>query len=316
MIELAWVLGSSGLLGGALVRALQQDGVAVHRIAAPFAWRQRDQVSAQIEAEVDAFAHGAQTTGQWTVYWAAGVGSMGSAPEDLATEEYALTVLLDGLRKRPQLRSCPGAVVFASSAGALYGGAGTACYGESSPVTASTPYAEHKLREEQLVRALVADVPTISALIARYSTLYGVGQARDKAQGLITQIARRIVANEPSHVYVPLDTIRDYLQADDAAQRTLATLRDSRTRCGQATVKIIAAERPTSIAQLIGVFRRVAGRAPRLVTSSDALSAKYMRCVQFVSEEPAGKPHAACRTLVEGIHQVLEAERANRTRPS
>lgn len=313
MTELAWVLGSSGLLGSALVRALGHDGVALHQPAAPFAWRQRDQVSAQIAGEVDDFARRAQSFGRWTVYWAAGVGSMGSAPADLATEEYALSVLLDGLRAHPQLRACPGAIVFASSAGALYGGAGAACYGESSAVTPSTAYAEHKLRQEQLVRALPAAAPAISALIVRYSTLYGAGQARHKAQGLITQIARRIVANEPSHVYVPLDTIRDYLHADDAARLTLATVRDSRTRAGT-TLKIIAAERATSIAQLIGVFRRVAGRAPRLVTSTNSLSAKYTRCVQFISEETAGKPHAPCRTLVEGIHQVLEAERANRTR--
>lgn len=314
MTPLAWVLGSSGLLGSALVRALRQHGEAIHEPAAPFAWHDHDAVNAQLAVEVEAFAHRAAAAGHWTVYWAAGVGSMGSAPADLKTEEHLLAVLLDRLRAHPGLRACSGAVVFASSAGALYGGALGACYSERSEVTPTTPYAEHKLRQEALVRALAEGAPTISALVVRYSTLYGIGQARAKAQGLITQIARRIVANEPSNIYVPLDTIRDYLHADDAARRTLATVRDTRTHGGTTTVKIIAAERATSIAQLVGVFRRVAGRAPRLITSATALSAKYMRCVQFISDEPAGKPHSPGRTLVEGIHQVLEAERANRTR--
>lgn len=316
MTQLAWVLGSSGLLGGAMVRALQQDGVVIHQSCAPFAWHDRDMVGAQIAAELAAFAERAHAASQWAVYWAAGVGSMGSTSAELAPEEHTLAVLLDGLRTHPALHACPGALVFASSAGALYGDARATCFSERSKVTPSTAYAEHKLRQEALVCALAEGAPTISALIVRYSTLYGTGQAREKAQGLITQIARRIVANEPSHIYVPLDTIRDYLHVDDAARLTLATLRDIRTRGLKTTIKIIAAERATSIAQLIGIFRRVAGRAPRLVTSANSLSSKYMRCVQFISEEPAGKPHASGRTLVEGIHQILEAERAKRTRSS
>lgn len=314
MTPLAWVLGASGLLGSALVRALRLDGEAVHRPAAPFAWRDGAAVSAQIAAEVAAFSQRARTASHWTVYWAAGVGSMGSVPADLEAEERALALLLDCLRTHPALRARPGAVVFASSAGALYGGPRGGCYSERGEVTPTTAYAEHKLRQEALVRAMVAGAPATSALVVRYSTLYGIGQARKKAQGLITQIARRIVANEPSNIYVPLDTIRDYLHADDAARMTLATVRDIRAHGGTTTLKIIAAERATSIAQLIGVFRRVAGRAPRLVTSATSLSAKYVRCVQFVSDEPAGKPHVPGRTLVEGIHQVLEAERANRRR--
>jgi UDP-glucose 4-epimerase len=265
-------------------------------------------------AEVEAFAQRGRTASQWAVYWAAGVGSMGSLPADLSSEEQTLSVLLDGLRTHPALRASPGALVFSSSAGALYGGARAACYTERSAVTPTTAYAEHKLRQEALVCAMAEGAPAISALIVRYSTLYGIGQSRDKPQGLITQIARRIVANEPSHIFVPLDTIRDYLHADDAARLTLATLRDIRTHGRKTTIKIIAAERATSIAQLIGVFRRIAGRSPRLVTSADSLSSKYMRCIQFVSVEPDGKPHSPGRTLVEGIHQVLEAERANRTR--
>jgi UDP-glucose 4-epimerase len=222
--------------------------------------------------------------------------------------------MLSALKDAPALRNIPGSFVFASSAGALYGGSPAACYSESSPVSSTTPYAAHKLRQEQLVHAFVADRPGTSGLILRYSTLYGPGQARNKPQGLITQLARRTIANEPSNIFVPLDTIRDYLHADDAAERTLATLRDVRQRHGRATIKIIASERATSIASLIGVFRRVSDRMPRIVTSSNSMSHLYMRCVQFSSEEPAGKPHAPGRTLLVGIHQILEAERANRTR--
>lgn len=316
MTQRAWVLGASGLLGSALVRALRQEGILPHRPAAPFAWRDAVAVRAQLGAEVDAFAQGLAGASHWTLYWAAGVGSMGASAAELEPETHCLATLLDCLRQHPRLQQCPGSVVFASSAGALYGAARAVSYNELSEVTPTTAYAESKLRQEALVRAFADGAPNAGALVLRYSTLYGIGQSRSKAQGLITQIARRLVANEPSHIFVPLDTIRDYLHADDAARMTLATLRDVQADGGKTTVKIIAAERPTSIAQLIGVFRRLAGRSPRLVTSASSLSAKYVRSVQFVSIEPAGKPHPPGRTLIEGIHQVLEAERANRARPS
>ena len=59
-----------------------------------------------------------------------------------------------------------------------------------------------------------------TALVARLSTLYGPGQSRGKPQGLIAHIARGVVRNQPVRIYVPLDTVRDYLAADDAAAAT------------------------------------------------------------------------------------------------
>jgi UDP-glucose 4-epimerase len=314
MRAVAWVIGSSGLLGSALVRALRQADYVVHRPDVPFSWREFEQVKAQIEREARAFEKSVRAFGHWTVFWAAGVGSMASHPDSLVAEEHIFLTLLEALKNQSALREIPGTFVFASSAGALYGGSRAACYSESSALVPTTAYARHKLRQEEHVRAFAAGDRSLSGLILRYSTLYGIGQARDKPQGLITQIARRIVANEPVHIYVPLDTIRDYLHADDAAQRSLATLRDARYRGGQTTIKIIASERATSIAQLIGVFQRLSRRRPRIVTATNSLSARYMRCAQFLSEELAGKPDIPGRTLLVGIHEVLEAERMARAR--
>jgi UDP-glucose 4-epimerase len=178
---------------------------------------------------------------------------------------------------------------------------------ERTPLAINTAYAVHKLEQEGRLREAVAAQPGWSGLIARYSTLYGPGQARGKAQGLISQLARRIVANEVIHIYVPLDTLRDYIFSDDAAQRSLAALQDC--PAGNTTLKIIATEHSTSIAQLVGTFRRVSRRPVRLVTSVNQLSPLYLRCIRFRSEEPSGMPHAIGRSLHIGIHQVLEAER-------
>ena len=74
--------------------------------------------------------------------------------------------------------------------------------------------------------------------------------------------------------------------------------------------KIVASEHPTTIAEIISVFKRITRRAPKVVTSANRLSALYSRRVQFESVvlpkfEPASKT-----SLLIGISQVMAAERA------
>ncbi len=319
MREAVWVIGAGGLLGGALVGALRQRGeVALHVVEQDLAWGHNASLAAQWDREVAAFARTAARAGRWLLIWAAGISSMSTDEASLNLESRALDLLLERLTSEPVLRDTPGCLVLASSAGAIYGQSRDEFISEASAVAPGTAYAAHKLEQEMKVRRVIESQPGWTAMLARYSTLYGPGQSRDKSQGLISQVARRIVANEVVHIYVPLDTIRDYIFVDDAANRTLATLDDLHGRRGEVVMKIIAAEQPTSIAQLLGVFRRVSRRPVRLVTSVNNLSPLYSRCIRFRSDEPAGQPHGLCRNLHTGIHQILEAERAAafRGRPS
>lgn len=311
MREAAWVIGAGGLLGSAVVRALQRRGdVELHALEEGLAWGRNELLAPQWDREVAAFARAAGRAQRWLLVWAAGVSSMASGPASLDLESRALDLLLERLMAEPALRAAPGCLVLASSAGAIYGQSREDFIHEASAVAPGTAYAAHKLAQEAKLRRTVEAQPGWTVLLARYSTLYGPGQSRDKAQGLITQLARRIVANEVVHIYVPLDTIRDYIFVDDAADRTLAAVEDLRGRAGEVVLKIVAAEQSTSIAQLVGVFRRVSRRPVRLVTSVNSLSPLYVRCIRFRSEEPVGRPRASCRSLHIGIHQVLEAERA------
>lgn len=310
MREAVWVIGSGGLLGSAIFRAFGRvEGAELHAVSQRLAWGLHDVLAEQLRSEIVAFAGAAGRAGHWLLVWAAGVGSMSSDAAGLALEARALDRLLECLAAEPALCATPGCLVLASSAGAIYGQSREECISESSAPAPGTAYAAHKLLLEGKMRQAVAAQPGWAALLARYSTLYGPGQSRDKAQGLISQLARRIVANEVVHIYVPLDTIRDYLFADDAACRTLDAVRDLRLRPGQTIVKIIAAEQGTSIAQLVGLFRRVSRRPVRLVTSVNSLSPLYVRCMRFRSGEPLGQPHTVSCSLHIGIHLVLEAAR-------
>ena len=308
-MTMAWVIGGGGLLGMALCRVLRRSGTNLFCPAERFSWTSHDELCAQITVAVRAFASQAEASDRWEIYWAAGVGTMGSAQDALAPETRALALVLRLLESEPRLMAASGAVAFASSAGAIYAGSQDAVITENTFPAPTTAYAREKLKQEDLISAFVLANSRTTALLARISTIYGPGQASGKQQGLLTHIARRILRNQPIQIYVPYDTIRDYIAVDDAATEIVSALRITSTNERMLT-KIIASEHPTTIAEIISVFRRIARRAPRIVTSASRLSALYSRRVQFRSIVLPERARAPKKSLLVGIAQLMMAERA------
>lgn len=314
-MTVAWVVGSSGLLGSALCRQLRGQGTIIFAPAPRLDWSNPHVLSQQVKQAVGAFSDIVKTHSRWEVYWAAGVGTMSSTALDLASETQTLSDVLDLLKSDTVLMTTPGAFAFASSAGAIYAGAQAESVNERTPVAPTTDYALEKLKQEALVHAFVTGAVQRCALLARISTIYGVGQSSGKSQGLIAHIARCVVRNRPMQIYVPLDTIRDYIWVDDAAAVLVADLRLSCTS-GNALVKIVASESPTSIAEIIGTFKKLVRRAPRIVTSASKLTALYARRVQFRSIARTPLPLGARTSLLIGTAQLLSFERAAYARGS
>lgn len=308
-MTVAWVVGSGGLLGSALCRALVRRGAELFEPAERFRWEHAAERERQVGAAVRAFAARAAAGERWELYWSAGVGSMGSLEAGLAEETRALAHLLEQLQHEPQLAALPAAVAFASSAGSIYAGATDPVISESTPPSPNTPYARAKLEQEAKVSEFVRAHGKARALIARLSTLYGPGQSRGKPQGLIAHIARGLVRNQPVRIYVPLDTVRDYLAADDAAAALVEAL-DAAQSGPAVLTKIFASERPTTIAEIVAVFRRIARRAPRIITSASRLSALYPRRMRFASTAARELSRPPEVSLLVGVSEVLAAERA------
>ena len=304
----AWVIGAGGLLGSSLVHTLQEVRTQVFRSPQPFAWNDAARLREQLGQAVAAFAREAGS-GDWEIYWAAGTGTMRSSESDLAPETAALEHLLREVEGTPALHGGRGRLCLASSAGAIYAGCPDRTISEESAAAPPTPYAAAKLAQEQLVREFVQrrGDGTV-ALLARISTLYGAGQARGKAQGLITHIARQLVRNEPVHIFVPLDTIRDYIAVEDAAARIVAAARALERGSG-ATVRIVASEKPATIAEIVSIYRRLSRRRPSIVTSANRQTAVYARCVQFRSSRQELAGVRPLQPLPLGIARVLESER-------
>jgi len=312
----AWVIGGGGLLGSALGRALRRDGATLFVPTMPFDWGNAPVLAKQMAAAVQAFAKQVGSAERWQIYWAAGVGVMSSADDALVPETQTLGRLLQLLAAEPQLMAMPGAIAFASSAGAIYAGAGDAIITEQTAPAPTTAYASQKLKQEELLAAFALAHPRLTVLNARISTVYGPGQAAGKQQGLLTHIARRILRNQPIQIYVPYDTIRDYIAVDDAADAMVGTLSLACQQPGVCT-KIIASEKPTTIAEIISVFKRIARRAPLIVTSASRLSNLYARRVQFRSVVLTEGARPMATSLAVGIARLMVAERAAfvRSRP-
>jgi UDP-glucose 4-epimerase len=274
-----------------------------------FRWGSASECSSQIAAAVQAFAARAGSIERWEIYWAAGVGTLGSSEGDLAPETRFLALLLRLVESDSRLMATSGAVAFASSAGAIYAGSPEYLISERTAPVPTTAYAREKLTQEDLVRAFADANGGRAVLLARFSTLYGPGQSFGKQQGLIAHVARCILRNRPIQIYVPLDTIRDYIAADDAAAAMVSALRATSEEPGALT-KIVASEQPTTIAEIISVFKRIARRGPRLITSAGKLTGIYPRRVQFRSVAAPQSAWVPKTSLLVGIAQVMAAERA------
>lgn len=308
-MKLAWVIGAGGMLGSALERSLARGGVRRFVAAQRIAWDSDDQASMQLDAATTAFAAAVALAGaQWQIYWAAGVGTMGSPRGALARETRLFERLLASIGSQPALAHAQGTLLLASSAGAIYAGSSAEVVTEATAIAPTTDYAHQKLEQEQLLAGFVAARPACAALVARITTLYGPQAVAGKRQGLIAEMARRIVRNQAVNIYVPLDTIRDYLAVDDAADALAASVQSISGRAGVLT-RIFASGQATTISEITAIFRKVAHRRPLIISSGSTLTQLYKRRIQFRSLQPPIETGRPPTSLVVGIARVLAAER-------
>jgi UDP-glucose 4-epimerase len=306
-VTACWVIGQRGLLGSALARCLPQHGQRLLVLPQPLAWGDDARLAAQLDAAVRALADVA-AGGAWRIFWAAGIGTMSSAADGLRGETAALGHLLQALANEPRLNLNAGALALASSAGAIWAGTLGEAITESTTIAPTTAYAHAKLGHEALLAAFALAHPATRVLSARISTLYGVGQAANKKQGLLTHLARNIVRGQSTSVFVSLDTIRDYIHADDAAAEIASALELAQP-AAQPVVKIVASERPATIAEIVTIFKRIARRNPRIVASQAPASRLYLRRQQFRSTVLPQARKQPPRSLLIGISQLMAAER-------
>jgi UDP-glucose 4-epimerase len=292
--SLAWVVGRGGLLGRHVELALDGDDadVEIWRPRRPIAWHDPDRALADLELEASDFLARAMRLGRpWRLLWCAGAGVIATSRSALAQETLLISRFLAGVADRlsddPALGD-RGTLFFASSAGGVYAASSASPpFDEGSPVGVLAPYGAEKLKQEELF-AGVAISRRVDLIIARLSNLYGPGQALSKPQGLIAHVGYAALRRQPVSIYVPLDTIRDYLFAADAGRMVVEAVErreKSRSDGGppEATTKIFASEVETTVASVLRAWRQVLRRPLRVSLSASPAGRLQPRVLSFRS---------------------------------
>lgn len=241
-----WVIGSGGLFGSAITRQARSVFEA-----APIPWSNANETQRVLAANLARFRATRQSP--WHIVWVAGRATTASQDAETQDERLNFQWFIQHLAaNRPH---GDGSVLLVSSAGGIYGGAPNPPFDRSTPARPISAYGRLKLGQEQAIRSLQERTPVV---IARVSNLYGPGQDLGKLQGLISRLALAAITKQPLTMFVPLDTLRDYIASDDAAVRALhwaerAVLDKPR----HAQVRVIASGDSVSLGRVISLMQDV-----------------------------------------------------------
>lgn len=308
-----WVVGAGGLLGASLWRELDSKA---WRSPRALRWSDAPRLAEDLAEAVRAFGTlvRAQASRTWSIAWCAGAGVVGTSAAALEAETRTFERFLALVSSDSNLRTFSGVISLASSAGGVYGGCLAFPVSEATLPAPISAYGHAKLAQERLLQAWLGEPEHahVRGLIARFSNLYGPGQQLGKAQGLISHTSRCVIYGAPIQIYVSLDTIRDYLFADDAARelaRGLRRLAADPAGEPRALTKVFASEREVSISALLGVFRQIARRRLRVVVGSQPATSLQPRRLQFRSQV-WGAASGRQVELIERISRVYQHQLA------
>jgi UDP-glucose 4-epimerase len=303
MTRLHWVVGAGGLLGSSVERDLRKRGEAVFE-GPRIAWGQSSAVP-QLADALSRFLTASEDDA-WTIYWCAGAATTASRPEALAGEIATVGAFLDELKSHPAKTLARGAIFLASSAGAVYGGSTGAPFTElSSPVPLGS-YGSAKMEAEECFRRFVEQTG-VGVLVGRIANLYGPGQSLSKPQGLISRLCLTTLTRTPLSVFVPMDTLRDYLYVDDCAALVTAGMQRTHQDAGtRYHMKVLASGRSVSIIELLHQFRLVAKSRPYVVLGQSTESMLQSRDLRLASVYWTDLDDDPKVGLLEGISRTLK----------
>lgn len=240
-----WVIGAGGLFGSALVRQARDQGRDV-TVSICVPWEDAQLARRQLRNDAQTFIQ----SGNGAIVWAAGKVTTASSDAEADAELNFFSEVVSDIAAISEHATDPGAFMLTSSAGGIYAGSTGAPFGADSPITPISSYGKLKAAQESIASMMLT--PTMGVLNARIANLYGPGQDLGKLQGLISRLALSSILREPLTMFVPLDTLRDYIYSEDAAVMALHWL--SRQTPSITTTRVIASGAPTSLGHLIGLM--------------------------------------------------------------
>lgn len=284
-----WVIGSGGLIGGAIHQQLpapfRSDSIdwnsssAVDQLITQW-HRYRDQAPA--------------ANGAWTIYWCAGRATVSSDASTTARELSVFTQFIDFLADQSDLGA--GTFFLTSSAGGVYAGSANPPFSISTAAVPVSDYGRLKLDQENYLTNKLAD--RIPIVIGRISNVYGPGQNLSKLQGLISHLVWSSITRQPTNMFVPLQTLRDYIYVTDAATMTISA---TAAALPGVTTHIIASGEPVTVAELISLTQSVSRKKVPIALGVHESSSKQTMDLRLQPTLPL--PNTAT-DLLAGIKNV------------
>ncbi|MCJ7436638.1 MAG: NAD-dependent epimerase/dehydratase family protein [Acidimicrobiia bacterium] len=166
-------------------------------------------------------------------------------------------------------------------------------------------YGEAKLEQEELATRILGN--TVPVIVGRLSNLYGPGQNLVKAQGLVSLLCLAAATRRALNLFVPLDTLRDYLYVDDAAVMIVSLLMATlRSQPQTLVIRNLASERPVPVAGIVRVVQQVARRPVRVGLATSPTSGDQPRDLRVVSCAPRDLARAPITPLPVGVKRIYE----------
>lgn len=252
----SWVVGR-GLLGSAVERA---EGPGSYR--ARIDWTTPSRAIDTLREALKDFATGVDD--EWRIYWCAGKGVTSTPADVMMAEGEVFDAFARDVRRLLGDRAT-GSFFLGSSVGGVYAGSGSAPFSESTPPAPLSAYGVTKLRMEESLRTHIEGT-SARGFVGRITNLYGAGQDMSKGQGLLSVLVDSSVVGRPVSIYVPLDTLRDYIHVNDCGRVVAAGMqRVQREPPGTTTVKIVGSMNALSIGAIIGELSRLRRRRVPIV---------------------------------------------------
>jgi UDP-glucose 4-epimerase len=249
-----WILGHGGFLGSAVAREASAQGYKVFpQVSIP--WVDPDTRSLVLNEIAKQFAVFACES-EPTIIWAAGAQGVESSQGGISTELDSFHDFVNVISRVHGLHGSTVAIV--SSAGGVYSGSPEPPFNSASPVNAINQYGLNKIAIEEIAATRLSE--NFRVQIARVTNLYGPWPGL--RQGLINRLCTAAATREALQIYVPLDTVRDYIYVDDAAQLLLLELDFARSSrpATQLSASLIGSSENSSIGSVIDTVTHVTHR--------------------------------------------------------
>jgi UDP-glucose 4-epimerase len=294
------LLGAGGVLGSAFEAVLSRAGVVVVHP------RPRWDVPGDVAVALDASLHQLLARhSPVTVIWAAGIGHTGADVDAMRGETASVRSMCDLIAQLPAEQRVHLSIVFASSAGALYGGHGESEISELDPPSPISAYGREKLAQEAMLHELAAETGG-RVVICRYTNLFGLAGGKLTARGLVSTAVRATRLREPMVVYVNPDTRRDLVYGADAAAESLQIL--ERAGAGVTTALVRDGETRT-VSEILALVGRVSGRRVPATYAERPETRLQPKVLRF--RRPQRDSRSVRRTPMEvAIHLMLRAPMA------